>query len=131
MEEELKRKICPICGVVYAAPVRFFTYRQELPSTHKNCGWYCPNGHRLIFTESEADKQRRRAERAEQCLAQRDEEIHSLENQNRVIKGHVTRLKKRSAAGVCPCCRRSFQNLRRHMEGQHPDFAKEDEKKVA
>jgi hypothetical protein len=23
---------------------------------------------------------------------------------------------------VCPCCNRSFQNLRRHMATKHPEF---------
>jgi hypothetical protein len=25
--------------------------------------------------------------------------------------------------GVCPCCKRTFENLARHMKGQHPTFA--------
>jgi hypothetical protein len=40
-------------------------------------------------------------------------------------KGHVTRKKRqleRVASGVCPCCNRSFVNLRRHMKTQHPEF---------
>jgi hypothetical protein len=27
---------------------------------------------------------------------------------------------------VCPCCRRTFQNLMRHMQTQHPTFKGED-----
>jgi hypothetical protein len=34
----------------------------------------------------------------------------------------MTRIKKRVAAGVCPCCNRSFKDLARHMAGQHPDY---------
>lgn len=30
---------------------------------------------------------------------------------------------RRIAAGVCPCCRRSFTDLARHMSSQHPDYA--------
>lgn len=37
-------------------------------------------------------------------------------------KGHTTRLKNRIAAGVCPCCQRTFVNLARHMKGQHPNY---------
>lgn len=47
------------------------------------------------------------------------------EYQRRAQKGQNTRLKKRIAAGVCPCCNRSFANLREHMAGQHPDFTGE------
>jgi len=37
-------------------------------------------------------------------------------------KGHTTRLKNRIAAGVCPCCRRNFVNLARHMSSKHPKY---------
>ena len=29
------------------------------------------------------------------------------------------------ANGVCPCCNRSFENLRNHMHTQHPDYGQE------
>lgn len=28
-----------------------------------------------------------------------------------------------SAPRVCPCCNRTFQNVARHIAGQHPDYA--------
>lgn len=31
------------------------------------------------------------------------------------------RLRRRTAAGVCPCCNRSFVQLARHMKTKHPD----------
>lgn len=34
-------------------------------------------------------------------------------------------MKNRVANGVCPCCNRHFENLERHMKGQHPDFQPE------
>ena len=39
-------------------------------------------------------------------------------------KGHMTRLKKRVVAGVCPCCNKTFQDLAKHMKGQHPEYVK-------
>ena len=42
-------------------------------------------------------------------------------------KGQISKLKKRASAGVCPCCNRSFQNLRRHMGNKHPEFVGEQE----
>lgn len=127
---ELERHTCPICGVEYAAPARFFEWRKNLPSSRKDRGWYCPNGHSLVHTNSEADRQRRRAERAEQRLAESADEIRSLENQNRAVKGHVTRLKKRAAAGTCPCCKRTFQNVATHVKRQHPEFLERQGTKV-
>lgn len=43
-------------------------------------------------------------------------------------KGQATRLRNRIKAGVCPRCNRTFQNLQRHMAGQHPEFKPEAEK---
>lgn len=43
------------------------------------------------------------------------------------VKGEVTKLKKRIANGVCPCCKRSFCNLAAHMKTQHPEYTKEEE----
>jgi len=37
-------------------------------------------------------------------------------------KAAAARLQKRVANGVCPCCTRSFANLRRHMETTHPEY---------
>ena len=38
------------------------------------------------------------------------------------MKGQVTRIKKRVANGVCPCCNRTFKDLAAHMSTQHPDY---------
>jgi hypothetical protein len=34
--------------------------------------------------------------------------------------------RKRAAAALCPCCNRSFVQLRRHLASQHPDYKGED-----
>ena len=130
MTEDLEQHTCPICGVNYAAPARFFSYRKNLPSGHNNAGWYCPNGHSLIHAESAADKQRRRAERAEQLLAQKDDEIATAEKRVAAAKGQITKLQKRASAGTCPCCNRTFQNLATHMKRQHTEFVTERGAKV-
>lgn len=39
--------------------------------------------------------------------------------------GQVTKLKNRVGHGVCPCCNRSFGNLARHIESEHPTFIAE------
>lgn len=50
------------------------------------------------------------------------EELAKEKKSKIAIKGHHTRLKKRIANGVCPCCNRSFKNLHLHMENQHPEY---------
>jgi hypothetical protein len=42
----------------------------------------------------------------------------SLDKERQATK----RLKQRVAAGVCPCCNRTFTNLAEHMAGQHAEF---------
>lgn len=128
MTDLIERK-CPICGVQYALDKDFYDYRR----LNKSEGWYCPNGHYLVIKESDAEKYRREAERLKQQIAQwQDEAQHNLEvaqyheRAAAAYKGHLTRHKKRAKAGTCPCCKRTFQNLARHMATQHPDMDPEE-----
>ena len=63
---EYRYKKCPVCGICYAVDEDVMAYKERAPASDKDRGWYCPNGHSLVFRESEADEQRRRAERQEQ-----------------------------------------------------------------
>jgi hypothetical protein len=116
---------CPTCAIVYAIPADFDRRKQEDASR-----WYCPNGHIVVYTKSDADRLRDKLA-AEEAARKRAEarEVHqrdqrqAAERSAAAYKGRVTRLKNRAAAGVCPCCNRSFENLRRHMNIKHPDFA--------
>lgn len=96
--------------------------------------FYCPNGHSQVFAETEEQKLKRRLERkAEDARWYESQLTHTrdqLQATERSLRGHKaakTRIKNRIAAGVCPCCKRTFQNVARHMEGQHPDFASTEE----
>ena len=53
---------------------------------------------------------------------QRDRAQNSL----RTTKGHLTRQKKRVAHGVCPCCNRTFKQLKSHMKRMHPEYVEEN-----
>lgn len=112
-------KTCPICGVHYAVDELVDNYKRSAEKNDKDRGWYCPNGHYLVYTESECDKQRRRAERAEQERARLEDEL--LLSHQREQK-----LKRRAAAAVCPCCNRSFSNVSRHIRHMHPTFIAEN-----
>jgi hypothetical protein len=122
-------KKCLVCGVQYCLDAEFDRYRERGAKDDDGSplGWYCPNGHSLVYRESEADRLRLRRERdrLRQRLAQRDDEIKSLEAQRGAALGQVTKLRNRVGNGVCPCCSRSFTNLRRHMDTQHPDWKAE------
>lgn len=114
---EYEYTTCPVCGIHYAVDKVVMKYKSNAPTTDKHRGWYCPNGHSLVFTTSEVDRQRQRAERAEQERARLLDELAAAERK-------IKRQEKRAAAGTCPCCNRTFTNMGRHMKTKHPDYAK-------
>lgn len=117
---------CYKCSVTFGMPMGLYLARKN---DHEM--FWCPNGHEQGFVaESEADQLRRelKAEQDRVAAWKQLEESASrravaAEHSRRVVKGHLTRIKRRVAAGVCPCCQRTFKNLADHMKGQHPEFA--------
>lgn len=118
---------CCSCGVEFAIPDRLISQRRM---DGKN--FYCPNGHSMVFSEPTEKKLQRELEavRAERdrararATATRDQ-LDAAERSKSALRGVNTRIRNRIAAGVCPCCSRTFQDLARHMSGQHPDYAGE------
>lgn len=109
---------CITCGVPIAMPTEMFGERRK---DHRN--FYCPNGHSQYFSGPSREERLKRqlawSESARERLRmERDAEARS----KAAIKEHLTRVKKRIANGVCPCCNRTFSNVVRHMDTQHPDY---------
>jgi phage/plasmid primase-like uncharacterized protein len=112
---ELTEINCGECGGVYALNER---YRQT--KADKGGFWHCPycqvswgygKGELQRQREAlEAEKQRHQATlaRLNDTVAERDRIARAAE-----------RAAKRTAAGVCTCCNRTFQNLARHMATKH------------
>jgi hypothetical protein len=125
-DPDLKVMSCPLCGVTYAIPAAM--QRNACDRGEGQIQWFCPNGHQLGYHgPSNAARERERAQRAEQrAIAERDLR-NDTERRLAAQKGATTRAKKRAAAAVCPCCHRSFSQLRRHMEAKHPDYKPEAE----
>lgn len=109
---------CASCGVSFALPVHMLNERRR---TGKD--FYCPNGHGLSYRQTTEEKMRVQLDAARARARHEADQREAAERSVRAHKGANTRLRKRVAAGVCPCCSRSFQNLARHMAGQHPDYA--------
>ena len=94
--------------------------------------WHCYRGHSQHFSgksdkEKLKDKLRmaeKRAEWANEGTRKANDRADRAERSLTATKGHVTRQKKRAAAGVCPCCNRTFKQLARHMKMQHPSYTK-------
>lgn len=134
-DTSLEIRVCPSCGVTYAIPVRLRKDRQE-----KGGSWYCPNGHTLSYTTTDHDRLKKEAadlrkkldaEKANLDWWRQRADDHAKETDKERArangyKGALTKVKKRVGNGVCPCCRRSFSDLHRHMASKHPGFAESD-----
>jgi hypothetical protein len=112
---------CWACGIEFAMPQIIERKRAE-----DGKAFFCPNGDKLSYGPSLLDQERSRRRSMEAQLTHERDQRQAAERSASAYKGRVTRLKNRAAAGVCPCCNRSFENLRRHMDTKHPDFADDD-----
>jgi len=102
------------CGIAVGIPENLHRHAHDA----KGVTVYCPLGHGFGWSnnfEAQLKREQQRHE-ATRDLLTAEQRAHSN------TRGQVTKLKKRVAAGVCPCCHRSFQNLARHMAGQHPEY---------
>jgi hypothetical protein len=119
---------CGECGICFGVPSRLAKVKRD------NAGsLWCPNGHSLIFKKSRADELAEELSRVRQRLAEKEDDLRyqggvreAAERSASAMRGQVTKLKKRVAAGVCPCCNRTFSALADHMAKQHPEFRSDD-----
>jgi hypothetical protein len=120
-------KCCGNCGIQFAVPDHF---DEENRKKGAEKTWYCPNGHPRVYRKTTADEEREKRVAAEAALlaARTDRDYWQFrarkqEKSKIAMRGQVTRIKNRVGHGVCPCCEREFQNLKRHMNTKHPEFA--------
>jgi hypothetical protein len=123
------------CGIVHAVPKEMCdTQREQLANGTKLTAIHCPVGHQWFFRgESRVDalerdlaRERARHDQTRAALSETRNERDHNERKLIATKGVVTRIKNRVAKGVCPCCKRHFADLHRHMQGQHPEYATTD-----
>ena len=107
---------CIACGAPISLGAEMETHRKR---THET--FYCPNGHPQVFS-SESDKEKVArltktldAERAARQIAEHNADV--LRQKEAALREKMHRVKN----GVCPECRRSFTNLRRHMATKHQE----------
>lgn len=109
---------CVACGVRFGLPPGYIEDRRG-----DKKDFFCPNGHKMSFGENETDRLRRERDILKQRIAQKDDEVAEAKRQAASAKGQLTKLTKRVAHGVCPCCNRTFANLARHMATKHTECA--------
>jgi hypothetical protein len=126
--ETFEALTCGECGIVFCVPRGWSESRRE---DHK--GFYCPNGHCRAFVESDKDRDIKakaaEIERLRKQLAWNENSLKSANNMveeahrsNASLRGVIAKEKKRVGNGVCPCCKRTFSQLQRHMECKHPAY---------
>lgn len=129
--------VCCRCKVSFGMDEATYATLKKSAAT-----FHCPFGHQQHFTTgpTEADKLRLERDRLKQEVARLEDRARAAERaeaaaqehaeyqarRTAAARGQVTRLKNRAAAGLCPCCNRSFVNLQRHMATKHAGFTAEE-----
>lgn len=113
------------CGMRFAVPAELREYQlREYHDGKSPTGIYCPLGHSSVPAgTTDAERLEKQLQRERQRLDQSKEHARQLQNTLNAEKAAKSRLQNRISNGVCPCCQRSFLNLKRHMNSQHPGFA--------
>jgi hypothetical protein len=120
MEVVLTLITCDTCGIEFAVPK---SWNQRRVQDHE--WWFCPNGHKWQYLqESDLTKETRELELRLQAVI--NEERHRAlvaEKERDSERRKRRKIEKRIAAGVCPCCNRTFEDLHRHMATKHKHYA--------
>ena len=120
---------CGACAVWHTVPEIIYDDHKRLGGFHS-----CPNGHQRGWDKGtdaiERENIRRERDRLKQDAARLADEIASQRVRAERAEAATKRLKKRTAAGTCPCCQRTFSNMGTHMRKQHPKFVAEQTENV-
>lgn len=111
------------CGILFAVPERWNRSKLQDHST-----FYCPNGHAAMYAgKTEEEKLREQLTRTEAVLSrERDlgkrlaDDNMNLANSRRALRGVVTRLRNKAAAGRCAFCDHEFPDVAAHVAAEHP-----------
>jgi hypothetical protein len=122
---------CHSCGMPYGIPEELqaaaLRHHGDRPG-----GWvlHCPLGHEWFYVGKTREERLREqiqdardlASRRSAELDQTKAELRGARSARSRYRNDRDRLRRRAAAGVCPCCNRTFGDLAAHMAGEHPDF---------
>jgi hypothetical protein len=104
------------CGIHHAIPEGLYDYQMRSHHDGHDVCVYCPLGH----THHPAGTPKYVAER--QAREAAEARATSLADQLAAADREAKRLARRARNGVCPCCHRSFANVKKHMDSQHPTY---------
>lgn len=111
---------CCACGILFAMP-------EEVNKRLRTKGgtFYCPNGHSQVYTEPDIDILKRKLRAAENRAGDLNYQLNGALDSLATSKKELRQAKKRANAGLCPHCRRHFENVERHIQNKHPEEVKE------
>lgn len=119
----LEKQECGKCGGIFALSNRFLTHARE-----NKGGFHCPYcATPWSWSESNEDRLRKQLDAKErEVTAAKSEAMKERVLKEQAIAATAAKEKQiqRVHKGVCPCCNRSFTNLRRHMATKHPESVK-------
>ena len=111
---------CGTCGVWHAFPETIYDHCRR-----EGGFWHCPNGHSRGWKDgadnTELQQLRRERDRLKQDAARLNDDLAEQARRAAAAEKKVIQIRKRAAAGLCPCCNRTFSNVQRHMQTKHPN----------
>lgn len=111
---DLVTETCYKCGVLFAMTEDYWERRHRRQDT-----FHCPNGHPQAY-QGKTDTEKLKDAKAREVALQ--DQLGAAVREAEAARAALIRDRHRFANGVCPCCNRSFENVRRHMSTQHPDY---------
>lgn len=111
---------CWKCKCVYHLPSEL----HDAARRSESISFWCPYEHSAHFPQGETDedKLRRELNSQRQQNARLEDEARASRAAALKAEKATKRLKKRVAAGVCPCCHRTVGQMAKHMATKHPEF---------
>ncbi len=117
---ELETEECCECGITYAMPASFRQRRLRLKDN-----FYCPAGHPQQYMGKTYEQELREAQAHARDLSidntRLADDNMNLATKNTGLRRRNIDLRKRAKNGTCGFCKRTFANVQRHVEKQHPD----------
>ena len=108
---------CCKCGI----PIFMTTdMNARLRKSHE--AFYCLHGHGQSYrSETEEEKLRKALHEKELESTRRAQALAAAVEAKAQAEAKLARNVKRTAAGTCPCCSRTFKQLAAHMKNKHPE----------
>lgn len=115
------------CGMKHAVPEELRAHQlAQFDNERMGVSIYCPLGHAHVPSgKPKVERVQERLDWERNARARANARADQAEASARAYKGVATKARKRAAAALCPCCGRSFVQIRRHMAVKHPDYLAE------